>query len=52
MTATAGVRLLLDEMFSPAIAAELRQLRHDVREGLPSEPPAPSVTEWWLADRE
>lgn len=30
MTATAAVRLLLDEMFSPAIAAELRQLQHDV----------------------
>jgi predicted nuclease of predicted toxin-antitoxin system len=25
-----GARLLLDEMFSPAIAAELRQLGHDV----------------------
>ena len=24
------VRLLLDEMFSPAIAAELRRLGHDV----------------------
>jgi predicted nuclease of predicted toxin-antitoxin system len=30
MTATAAPRLLLDEMFSPAIAAELRQLQHDV----------------------
>jgi predicted nuclease of predicted toxin-antitoxin system len=30
MTKSAPVRLLLDEMFSPAVAAELRQLGHDV----------------------
>lgn len=30
MTDPAGVRLALDEMFSPAIAAALRELGHDV----------------------
>jgi predicted nuclease of predicted toxin-antitoxin system len=30
MSQRADVRLLLDEMFSPAIAAELRELGHDV----------------------
>jgi hypothetical protein len=30
MTRPTPVRLLLDEMFSPAVAAELRQLGHDV----------------------
>jgi predicted nuclease of predicted toxin-antitoxin system len=30
MTQRPDVRLLLDEMFSPAIAAELRELGHDV----------------------
>ena len=32
MNQRADVRLLLDEMFSPAIAAELRELGHDVIE--------------------
>lgn len=30
MTGRSAARLLLDEMFSPAIAAELRELGHDV----------------------
>ena len=30
MTQWAGVRLVLDEMFSPAIASALRELSHDV----------------------
>ena len=49
------VRLLLDEMFSPAIAAELRQLGHDViavadRPDLRSKPD-PEIFAWASAEK-
>jgi hypothetical protein len=47
MTQPAPTRLLLDEMFSPVIAAALRELGHNVT-AVAGAPPPP-LTEDWLS---